>query len=145
MFGRVILDPPGHSGPGWPYPCHLPFPLSLPFAEHIQFRWVSSVSLPSQRSLQHSQARFQMPTELNLQNSIPPLRPSFLNQPTTRNWKGQSLQTPLIRSLHPALSGVPAWVSVLSHFSHHPWHFPNVAASAQLWKPLAKKAELHLC
>ena len=55
------------------------------------------------------------------------------------------MQTPLIRSLHPALPVVPAGISVLSHRSHHPWHFPNAAASAQLWKPLAKKAELHLC
>lgn len=53
-----------------------------------------------------------VPTEPSLQNSIPPLRPSLLCHPTTRNRRVQALQTHPSRSPQPAFSWVPAGITV---------------------------------
>lgn len=105
----------------------------------------SSTLLPPLQS-STPQPGFQTPTEPSLKNSIPPRRLSFQGHPATRNWRGQSLQTLLIRSPHPALYHGFQQRSICPLSTPlHQWHFPNAAASSPALEALSQEGRTGLC
>lgn len=101
--------------------------------EHIHVGWVRSVSLSS---------HFLPRRVFNIPGWVPDAHrtePFSWTSPSPGTRGSSHSKALLIRSCRPVLQWVPAGVS---RCSHHGWHFPNTAASLQLWKLLAPKAEL---
>lgn len=102
------------------------FPLSLPITEHIQFCWVKSVfliSFPAESLIPQARAGSQMSAEPNLQNSVPPLRLSFLGHPQCQKLEGPVIANPSDQISPPSLSWVPAEINMFSLRSPPPMVF----------------------